>query len=720
MSAGGGPGTRAGRSGAGTRVEAGRGCCSRGSLALPSVVVPDPTSIARGRDPHAVPIRVDHLEGVALRPADLQHLAVPSDPRLHPDGARVAYVLAEVDTDDDRELRTIHLWDGQRGRRFTHGPSDTSPRWSPDGRHLAFLRRGTEDEAHPQLMVMPADGGEATRRTDLPLGVSDLEWTPDSQRLVVVGVQWAPELADLDSEERARRPRRITRLPYRADGQGWVHERREHLWLVDRVGDEEPVQLTHGEDDDAAPTVCADGRRVLFLSERGQTSELDPLVVPWQLDLDSREVEAVGPVGHWSWVGEDRQGRLHLVGLADHHDWPGVHRIWRCKPAPGGDGHLLTDLTGHLDRDVAPAAPGMSTPGPVFLEDALVAPIEDRGQVGLIQLPLDTVGAEPRTLLRGRRCVTGFTVREDGAALAFTATDPATPGELGWWEDGRERTVTDLARAFRSQVDVRPAERFTFERDGVELDVWATLPDHLDDAEPGSVPVLLSIHGGPTAQYGEYFLDDFQVPAGAGYLVVGTNPRGSSGRGTAWARAVVGAWDEVDSVDLLDLRAVVDATLARFPQADPGRIGIIGGSYGGYATARILARDDRFRAGVVERGLLHWESFSGTSDIGPFFDRMFLGAGLDEEPGRHRAASPVTEAHAITTPTLILHSEADWRCPIEQAEQLFVALKRAGVTTEFVRFPDEGHELSRSGAPRHRVERFEVLLDWFDRHLRTS
>jgi dipeptidyl aminopeptidase/acylaminoacyl peptidase len=155
-----------------------------------------------------------------VRPADIDHLALPSDPQLHPDGVRVAYVLSEVDLEEDRYLRTLHLHDGSANRRFTHGPSDTTPRWSPDGRHLAFLRKGSGEGSHPQLVVMPADGGEAQRRTELPLGVSDLAWAPDSERLVVVGTEWAPELADLDEDERRRRPRRITRLPYRAEGQG--------------------------------------------------------------------------------------------------------------------------------------------------------------------------------------------------------------------------------------------------------------------------------------------------------------------------------------------------------------------------------------------------------------------------------------------------------------------------------------------------------------------
>jgi dipeptidyl aminopeptidase/acylaminoacyl peptidase len=648
-----------------------------------------------------------------VRPADIDHLALPSDPQLHPDGVRVVYVLSEVDLEEDRYLRTLHLHDGSANRRFTHGPSDTTPRWSPDGRHLAFLRKEAGDGAHPQLVVMPADGGEAQRRTELPLGVSDLAWAPDSERLVVVGTEWAPDLADLDEEERRRRPRRITRLPYRAEGQGWVHERRQHLWLVERSGTADPRCLTPGEHEESAPSWRADGRRVLLLADRDETPETDPRLVPWELDTRTLEIEPVGPPGLWSWVGEDRQGRVHLVGLREVTDWPGVNRLWRCEPRTRG--WRLTDLTGHLDREVQP---DLSGDGPVFLDEGIVLGLEGRGRTGVVRLEETADGVEATPLLDAPRMVTGFAVRQDLSALALTYTDPATPGELAWLEDGRERTLTDFAGAFRASVDVRPTQRFVFERDDAELDVWVTLPDHLDGAPRGTVPVLLVIHGGPTAQFGEGFFDEFQVYAGAGYLVVGTNPRGSSGRGEDWARAVVGAWSDPESVDVQDLRAVVDETLERWPQASRTHVGIMGGSYGGYVTARILARDRRFASAVVERGLLQWESFSGTSDIGPFFDRMFLGASLDDGAEVHHAASPVRMAGEITTPTLVLHSEQDWRCPIEQAEQLFTALKRAGVTTELVRFPDEGHELSRAGAPRHRVERFEILLDWHRRFLR--
>jgi dipeptidyl aminopeptidase/acylaminoacyl peptidase len=664
-----------------------------------------------------------------VRPADLAHLTVPADPQLHPDGRRIAYVLTEVDVDEDRYVRSIHLSEGDRTRRFTQGPSDTSPRWSPDGRWLAFLRKGTEEGAKAQLFVMPVDGGEAQRRTDVPLGVSELAWSPDSTRLVVVVTEWVAHVADLDDAERRRRPKRITRLPYRTDSQGWVHDRRDRLWVVDGSGDEDPRPVAPDAVEPSSPVWRPDGAAIAFLADPADWPETEPHNQPFEVTLDGGEVSELAEPGMWSAVHHDADGRVFLTGLPDPFEWPAPNAIWLRDHAVteglADDGTVtrgsgLVALTAHLDRDVAASG----TTGPRFVDGGFLTALEDRGTVGIVRVRLDgwdPAGGQPPEVdevVSGRRTVTGYTVAADGQAVVFTASDPATPGELYWREGGSERCITDLARSFRAEVDLRPTTRFTFDRDGSELDVWAVLPPGFDDADERSVPVLFNIHGGPTAQYGDVFFDEFQVEAGAGYLVVGTNPRGSSGRGRDWCRAVVGSWGEGESVDTLDLEAVVDATLARFPQADPDRVGIMGGSYGGYATARLLSRTDRYRSAIVERGLLQWESFCGTSDIGPYFDRMFLGTSLLEGADVHRSASPVTTAHHITTPTLVLHSENDWRCPPEQGEQLFVALKRAGVPTEMVRFPNEGHELSRSGTPKHRIERFEAVLDWHARYLK--
>lgn len=711
-----------------------------------------------------------------MQPSDLQHLRTPSDPQLHPDGQRTAYVVTDIDVGEDRYVRTIHLHDGSGTRRFTHGPSDTSPRWSPDGRWLAFLRTGSDEGARPQLHVMPADGGEAQRRTDLPLGVTDLNWAPDSDRLVVVAAVWHPEVADLEDQERRRRPRRLTRLPYRTDHGGWIHDRTHRLHLVPAGGDRRTVELDTGPRDATSPVWHPDGTTIAYLSDPDDWPQTEPhsqvfaLTVPAMppsspaTTAGGREGASQGggtapgggtpdgtapaevatdrpsvveverrpltPPGMWTDVRYDPQGRAFVTGLRDPFEWPGTPAIWLLAPEPAaaaspGDAEGLrpVPLTVHLDRDVQPGSPGVATVGPRFVHDGFLTALEGRGTTGIVHVHLadfDPAGDRPpevTEVVGGRRAVTGFGVSDDAEVVVFTATDPSSPGELYRADGGDERCVTDLTHAFRAAVDVRPTEHFVFERDGVELDVWATLPARLEAAAPRSVPVLFNIHGGPTAQYGEHFFDEFQVEAGAGYLVVGTNPRGSSGRGTAWARAVVGAWAEEDSVDTLDLEAVVAATCARYPQADPDRVGIMGGSYGGYATARLLARTDRYGSAIVERGLLQWESFVGTSDIGPYFDRMFLAQALAGGPEVYAAASPVRTASRITTPTLVLHSDADWRCPPEQGEQFFAHLLRSGVPAEMVRFPDEGHELSRSGTPKHRVERFEIVLEWHGRHL---
>ena len=229
------------------------------------------------------------------------------------------------------------------------------------------------------------------------------------------------------------------------------------------------------------------------------------------------------------------------------------------------------------------------------------------------------------------------------------------------------------------------------------------------------VPLLLNVHGGPASQYGFGLFDEFQVYASAGYGVVACNPRGSSGRGEEWVEAVKGkAWGKVD---LEDVRAVVDVALDQFPRLDSNRMGIMGGSYGGFLTSWIIGHEDRWKSAVVERALTVWNSFSGTSDIAGVFAENYLESDYPEGWDVWWKLSPLSIAHNVTTPTLILHSEEDWRCPIEQAEQYFMALLRNGTSTEFVRFPGEGHELSRSGKPRHRQERFEAILDWHSRHL---
>jgi dipeptidyl aminopeptidase/acylaminoacyl peptidase len=228
--------------------------------------------------------------------------------------------------------------------------------------------------------------------------------------------------------------------------------------------------------------------------------------------------------------------------------------------------------------------------------------------------------------------------------------------------------------------------------------------------------VLLNVHGGPFGQYGETFFDEFQVYAGAGYGVVFCNPRGSSGQDTAFARALVG---DMGGPDYRDVMAAFDAALERMPWADRSRLGIVGGSYGGFMTSWAIGHTTRFKAAISERAVNDWYSMQGASDIGSTFNRQYLGeaATIQDDLELLLRQSPLSYAKQIETPVLILHSEVDLRCPISQGEQLFVVLRQRGKDVEFVRFPDEDHELSRAGRPSHRVDRFEVILDYWGRKL---
>jgi dipeptidyl aminopeptidase/acylaminoacyl peptidase len=365
-----------------------------------------------------------------------------------------------------------------------------------------------------------------------------------------------------------------------------------------------------------------------------------------------------------------------------------------------------TSLTDSLDRNCFPY-PGIREP--IWHGDDILFAVEDAGNVHIYRVPSDGSGA-PELVTGGERMVTGYDAR--GGRLVYTATSPTTFSEL----IVDDEPVTNLTEGSEPIA----TERFTAKsRDGTDVDAWIMKPAGF---EPGRrYPALLNIHGGPFTQYGNKFFDEFQVYAGAGYAVIFCNPRGSSGYSEAYGRAIRGpaggAGPGWGSVDYEDVMAAVDTALELFDFIDPQRLGVIGGSYGGYMTSWIVSHTDRFAAACSERAVNDWQSMNGSSDLGWVFAGE-MGALFHDDPEAWRSVSPITYAKNITTPLLILHSENDLRCNIEQGEQLFTQLRLLRREVEMVRFTEEGHELSRSGAPAHRVMRFETILEWFARYLK--
>jgi len=648
------------------------------------------------------------LRSRLVRPEDVYALTGVADPRISPDGTRVAYSVWSIDRDANEYRGAIWIapLDGSsEPRRFTSGERrDGSPRWSPDGRWLAFTSNRGDKKTQAQLYVMPADGGEARRLTDAKEGVESIAWSPDSSRIAYAMRVRDPAYDEEDDSKRA--PRRFTRVFYKLDSVGWTGDRRKHVFVVGVDGGE-PRQLTDGDCEDDGPAWSDDGSRVYFTSARGERWDVELISRVYEVSADGGEPrQLTGDDGSFSRLAVSPDGSriAYLFDLEDgtypHHTQVGV------MDADGGGQRLLTTS---LDLQCGPY-PLLREPA--WDGDRIVFTAEDRGNVHVYAVPADG-SAEPELLVGGERLVGLYDVRD--GRVVYAASTHTTPMELF---AAPERRLTSHTTGFVEAAGLVEPERFLARNeDGTDVDAWLVRPAGFEEGR--RYPVLLTIHGGPFSQYTTGFFDEVQVYAGGGYAVLFANPRGGSGRSEEWGRAIRGPIDGGGpgwgTVDYADLMAVVDTALQTWDFLDPERMGVLGGSYGGFMTSWIVGHTNRFKAALSERAVNHLVSAFGSSDLFWVFERQFGGPMLDNVEEWLRM-SPATYARDIETPVLVVHSENDLRCNIEQGEHLFTSLRLLGKEVEMLRFPAESHELSRGGSPLHRVQRFEAILEWFGRY----
>jgi dipeptidyl aminopeptidase/acylaminoacyl peptidase len=665
-----------------------------------------------------------------VRPEDLTRFIGVSDPQISPDGDRVVFVRSHL---DDKGKKRTSLWmapaAGAAPSAFTNGESDSHPRWSPDGRTIAFA--GKRDGAAAQLYVIPAGGGEARKLTSFPEGsIGGFRWSPDGRRLAVRFRETDPEWTEAAKKKRDENghgepPRVIDDWWYRLDGDGYFNAQRYRLHLVD--ADSGAHDLVYKGDTlgffefDFSP----DGKHLAITTNRDKKA----LIRPWKaeiliLDVASKKTRPVpglpaGPKDAVRWSPDGKW--LAYAGRVGEDDTYSTENLelFVCDPRRGKTRSLTGDTdyclmavasTDTAEIDFGAAIQWASDAKRVYMKlgwhgESHVASVPVKGGA----VTLHTTGTYDHGM---------GNVSADGRRMALTRSSVGSLAEvyLGAFQRSRlEATALSALNAplLRELKLAKAKTRWVQSEDGTPVQVWTMLPPDHKSGGTKKYPAVLEIHGGPHAMYGVGFFHEFQVLAAKGYAVFYSNPRGSKGYGRDHCAAIRGAWGTADWVDV----QAVTALMKKHPNVRADRMGIMGGSYGGYMTNWAIGHTRDFAGAITDRCVSNVVTMGGTSDFVDEPDRYFPGNFWDRPEARWEQ-SPIKYIGNAKTPTLIIHSEGDLRCNIEQAEQVFVALKLLGVPTRLVRYPrTTSHGMSRMGPADLRIHRLNQILEWWGKYL---